>query len=99
MCFDADYSPEFFNEDWRRARKEHRCDECRKAIEKGQSYKYISGKWDGEISVYKVCTDCDTLREKIAAIELGRGCSSSESYCPLGALMEEKEHYKDVLGH
>lgn len=97
MCFDADFSPEFFNESWRKARKDHVCDECHKKIEPKQSYKYISGKWDGEISIYKVCIDCDTLREKISVIERSRGCSPSESYCPLGVLLEEAKHYSKVI--
>lgn len=49
----------------RKARKDHKCCECRGLIPKGESYNYHSGIWNGEPESYKVCVDCDALREKI----------------------------------
>ena len=48
----------------RKARKEHKCGECRKSIERGDKYQYISGIWEGEPSSYKTCLSCAKLREK-----------------------------------
>lgn len=49
----------------RRARKEHRCCECRGKIPKGESYNYHSGVWDGQGRSFKVCADCDLLRDEL----------------------------------
>jgi hypothetical protein len=47
-----------------KARKQHICCECGKAIEKGEKYCYEDGKWwDGKITTYKTCLDCLSIRE------------------------------------
>lgn len=45
------------------ARKEHRCGECGKLINKGEKYELYRGVWEGEIHCEKTCLDCVTLRE------------------------------------
>lgn len=60
----------------RRARKAHRCCECRGSISPGEKYTYLSGVWDGDAMVYKTCGDCSLLRSEIQSdigelIELG----------------------------
>jgi hypothetical protein len=60
-CYDPD--PEFYKEKVVKARKTHRCCECRRDIIKGETYKTISGKWDGMILMYKMCSDCKSLIE------------------------------------
>lgn len=55
--------PEFYRKSVRKARKEHRCDECKKPIRVGESYEHVSGKWDGRIGTYKTCPRCLTLFE------------------------------------
>jgi hypothetical protein len=61
-CDCSDYDqPEFINVYERKARKSHRCSECGGIINKGERYKYISGKWDGDVASYKRCSDCLAL--------------------------------------
>jgi hypothetical protein len=47
----------------RTARKPHTCCECGCAINAGQQYVYHHGVWDGEGKDYKVCVECDALRD------------------------------------
>lgn len=49
----------------RTARKKHRCCECRGAIQPGEQYNYHSGVWEGEPASFKVCIDCDVLRDQV----------------------------------
>lgn len=49
----------------RRARKEHRCCECGGKILKGESYNYHSGVWDNQGRSFKVCPECDLLRDEL----------------------------------
>lgn len=53
--------PKCFQVITRKARKEHKCCECRKVIEKGEHYEYCSGIWDDPDS-YKTCQSCVELR-------------------------------------
>lgn len=49
----------------RKARKDHRCCECGGMIKAGETYNSHSGVWDGEPARYKVCPECDELRDEI----------------------------------
>jgi len=60
MC-DAE-EPKCFQVITRKARKEHKCCECRKIISKGESYQYCSGIWDDPQS-YKTCSSCVEVRD------------------------------------
>lgn len=53
--------PKVQNEATRTARKAHRCCECRRIIERGERYQYVSGIWDEPMS-FKTCLDCAKLR-------------------------------------
>ena len=55
--------PDCYGVKVRKARKPHKCYECGGVIEKGEQYNYHHGVWDHEAASYKVCTDCDGLRE------------------------------------
>lgn len=46
----------------RKARKVHKCCECRGTIQAGEDYNYHHGVWEGEAASYKVCLDCEVLR-------------------------------------
>jgi len=60
MCRVDDYdAPEFSSSDWRCARKQHACEECNGAIKPKERYKYVAGKYDGEMYSYKLCSTCD----------------------------------------
>jgi len=85
MCFDAE-PPEAFWQCVRRARKEHRCCECRITIEPGTRYEYVSGIWDGYANSYKTCLGCVSLRDAVVEHERAAGCFGNEAYPPLGDL-------------
>lgn len=59
-------SPDFWSESIRTARKEHKCVECRKIIPKGEKYNILTGKWDGEMSSYKMCLTCREIESKLS---------------------------------
>ena len=47
----------------RKARKEHRCYECNGVIRAGETYTYHHGILDGSGCSFKVCQDCQYLRD------------------------------------
>ena len=57
--------PEFSHDVERRARKAHRCCECRETIPKGATYEYTVGKWDGRIIAHKTCLPCVEIRNAL----------------------------------
>jgi hypothetical protein len=65
-----------------KARKAHRCCECHGAILPGEMYHHHHGVWDGEPSDYKVCMDCEALRD-----ECDRDVEYDEC-TPFGGLLE-----------
>lgn len=44
-----------------KARKEHKCDLCRRTIPMGTKYVRFSGKFNGDYFDYKYHTECDTI--------------------------------------
>jgi len=62
---DHDEGPEVCSETRPKARKEHRCCECRRIIKKGEQYNNTSGLWDGGWDTYKTCTDCESIRDAL----------------------------------
>ncbi len=57
--------PSVYSCDVRTSRKEHVCCECRGKINAGEKYHYHHGIWDGRADDFKVCTDCEAIREVI----------------------------------
>lgn len=49
------------------AKKQHRCTECRSAIQPGEKYERASGKFDGFFKSYKTCCRCIAVREYVKA--------------------------------
>ena len=45
------------------ARKEHICCECRRKINRNERYERYKGVYDGEISEFKTCANCLSLRD------------------------------------
>jgi hypothetical protein len=76
MC---DY-PSFYDEKRRKARKEHRCIECKLPIPKGFEYYAASGKWDGEVETMKLHEEC---REALNIKNRGVDCDDA---IPFGCL-------------
>lgn len=67
-CFcDDNVVPAFYDKTTPRARKAHRCDECGAAIQLGEKYESVKGKWDGDFLFFKTCSRCTALREHVAA--------------------------------
>lgn len=67
MTYDScscDYDmPAFCQVETRKARKPHKCWECRAAIDPGEVYEHVRGKWDGDIWTFKTCALCLELRQ------------------------------------
>jgi hypothetical protein len=51
---------EFLTVQRHRARRTHKCSECRREIQIGERYQKISAVWDGEFSVTKTCSHCES---------------------------------------
>jgi len=60
---DYDSGPSCFKEQDRKARKPHKCHECRRVIQVGEVYRYESGVWDGRPEQFHICLDCLSLRK------------------------------------
>lgn len=93
MCMidGADDGPnEFSNTVTRRAKKEHKCNECRRAILIGERYTYHSWKFDGDFATAKVCGHC-----QIACDWLSTNCGGFV----MDAVREDiQEHVSDYRG-
>lgn len=61
--YDADGYHEFFEARIVKAKKDHRCCECRRVILAGEQYEYLSMKYDGDFSTSKTCLGCAAVRE------------------------------------
>lgn len=53
-----------------KARKSHRCCECRGWIEKDEVYERVTGVWDGSGYTFKTCRECVILRDRLNDVEL-----------------------------
>jgi hypothetical protein len=57
--------PKAYSSSTPKARKEHRCCECRGMISTGERYHFFSGVWD-TCHTYKTCTECEQLRSDVS---------------------------------
>lgn len=83
MCFFYDECCSVYGEETRRARKPHKCEHCRKQIEKGHRYVYAHGIFDNHAFDLKCCGACQLDRFRIHLTEIGEGCSWSESWADM----------------
>lgn len=58
MCVCVDETVDFWIETRRRARVEHRCEECREPIAPGAYYMRVATGYDGSVSSHAVCLGC-----------------------------------------
>ena len=58
MCDGQAETGSAYAEEWRTARKEHRCCACRETIRAGDRYHHVWGVWDGEVDTFKHCARC-----------------------------------------
>lgn len=47
-----------------KARKPHKCCDCKRAIEKGEEYCRVTGIWDEPLT-FKVCASCEEVRRRL----------------------------------
>lgn len=66
----------------RRARKEHRCMECGRVIEPGETYRYWTGVWEGDVVTNKMCAHCQ------AVIDLGHAITGCPKVWNVGVLYD-----------
>lgn len=67
--------PSAFSTVTRKARKQHKCCECKKEIQPGELYQYSSGIWDGRPDSYKQCLNC---------WDIFRAAADDAGYCDEG---------------
>jgi len=48
-----------------KAKKEHTCRECKEKIQKGDTYEYTTGVWDGDFDTIKTCMRCVGVRDTL----------------------------------
>ncbi len=65
MCMvdDADGYVTVLSEAHRKARKAHKCSECHRQIEAGETYLVEGTLYDGEKKTHKTCQHCEVVRE------------------------------------
>ncbi|NOV25928.1 hypothetical protein E5S69_20715 [Cupriavidus necator] len=91
-CF-CDYdAPEFYVQATHKARKAHRCNECRRQIKAGENYERASGKWDGQVDFFKTCEHCVSIRQWVKA-HVPCACLSH------GNLIEDAIEYGRAYAH
>ena len=73
--------PECYREVIRKARKPHKCGDCKGTIPVGERYTYISGIWDGDPTSFHRCQDCTHLRCEIVR-ETGETCMPLNGLAP-----------------
>jgi len=67
-CICQDYDgdgPEFFTTRIVKARKVHRCGECREEVSVGQLHEYVVGKWEGDFGTHRTCLPCKNVRDSL----------------------------------
>lgn len=93
MCYEYDGSPECYSEGEHKAAKDHRCNECRRTIQKGTRYFRAQGLFDGAFFTHKMCLRCFGLHEAVGVVERSHGCGWHESRPPFGELWESIRDY------
>lgn len=88
MCdCDCEY-PEFFIDKWVKARKAHRCGECRRTIKAADTYYRVTGKWDGEVNSFVQCGRCFNVKKALEA-------RYKDCCVPFGCVVEHLRYHTD----
>lgn len=98
MCFinESDDVCELWHEATPKARKDHKCSECRGVIPRGSLYRNIQMLWEGKWDTVRQCFACLAVIEEIAKIEKTKGCHDSESrpqLLELGSALNDVEYW------
>jgi hypothetical protein len=67
MCTDYE-CPVIWREEWRTARRSHKCSECRLVIAKGERYEVSAGLSEGRWYGAKTCERCSIAREWLIVV-------------------------------
>lgn len=68
MCTCDNYDPPaFYAASVVRARKQHKCCECRTEIKIGEKHEKATGKWEGKIATYRTCLKCKELWQRVSS--------------------------------
>jgi hypothetical protein len=86
MCESWGDMPDCVTFTQRRARKQHKCCECRRPIMPGEKYEECSGIWDGEPNRYRTCSRCERIRDCHGKAERAAH-DGYASYPPFGELL------------
>ena len=92
MCMidGADGYNAFSRDETRKARKEHRCVECRRMIQPGETYHYLVALFDGDLSSDHCCQHCYVACEWLREV-----CSG----WIVGSVLEDiEEHVREYMG-
>ena len=76
----------------RKAMRDHVCYECRGFIKRGEHYHYHSGVWEGRPYSYKICFECDELRDHV---ESGVDYTSDDERIGFGDLIGSMSEFFD----
>lgn len=68
-----------FEEEWRKARKEHRCDACGETIARGDRYHRTALLFEGEWQITARCVRCETIHAHLSGRIAKEG--DSEEFC------------------
>jgi len=103
MCTCDDFSrAEFYDVTYPKARKPHRCVECRVHIAPGTRYSRHTQKWEGEVSSTTFCVDCDAWSKALlAAQHEACGCAGwlyGEMWSTIGEFTDEHLGYDHETG-
>lgn len=92
--------PSCFSTKVRKAKKTHKCCECRQQINPGDEYRYSSGIWDSEPESFKQCLTC------AAIMDVALHINQEKDYWPesgpgfgdlVGWVIEELDSYPDQI--
>lgn len=87
---DHDNGPKVFDSSVIKARKDHRCIECREVIPPGAYYHRDKGLWEHGWDCYDTCLTCGRIREDY--------CSHGYTYGELGEAIQECLGFDYVTG-
>lgn len=68
MCMTDGDPAEWHREEYRKARKAHKCGECCRTIEPGERYEFVCGSWEGHIETHRTCWHCLAAREWLSKV-------------------------------
>lgn len=85
----------FSNTIWRKARKDHICEECLNSIKKGEHYHHTTGIQDGEFYNRKDCSKCRIIFEKALQLKIIDDIDCETMYCSLKEWVG-KELYQEL---